>query len=447
MLVRFSTSNFKSFKSLKELSMIAGPFKIHSDHLYREKEGFNILRTSAIYGANGSGKSNFIKSISFLQDLIVDGTLSINEKISVPYFKLDPSLRDTPSNFQIEFKEDNVMYQYFISILDDKIVEESLSEVYTIKKKKRIFSRETDKKGKNRIILDKDLINSPKDRYKLEIFEEELRPNQPFLTEGFNRRVKAFKAPYNWFNRTLNVVLPDYAFGGLIWKMATDKQFYNSANRLMRYANANIDELSLAKVDFDSLFSIDDENKKSDVLESLKKDRIARIRGKDGTFYDAYLNKFGEPEASKLVVKRRSKTGKTVEFELNEESHGTQRFIDLLPALIQTVYNGKVFIIDELNRSVHPMLIHEVMKEYLHTENKISKGQVIFSTHEASLLNLDIFRQDEIWFTELNPETGESDLYSLSDFKPRYDLDIKRGYMQGKFGAIPFLSQENNIFN
>jgi hypothetical protein len=143
----------------------------------------------------------------------------------------------------------------------------------------------------------------------------------------------------------------------------------------------------------------------------------------------------------KIITQHKGKEEKAVPFEMNEESDGTLRLFDLLPAVELLIHEEAVVFIDEIGRSLHPTLIKEFLQLYL---GRRTKGQLIFTTHESNLLDLKLFRQDEIWFVEKD-KAGSSRTYPLSEFKPRYDLDIRKGYLNGRFGAIPFLSNLKDL--
>ena len=133
--------------------------------------------------------------------------------------------------------------------------------------------------------------------------------------------------------------------------------------------------------------------------------------------------------------------GNLIDFEPEEQSDGTRRLLDLIPAIHYVSNKPAVFFIDEIDRSLHPTMVKELLRYFMEHP---AKGQLIFTTHESNLLDLEIFRQDEIWLTEKN-KLGATTIYSLSDFKPRYDLDIRKGYLAGRFGAIPFLGNLNDL--
>jgi AAA15 family ATPase/GTPase len=143
-----------------------------------------------------------------------------------------------------------------------------------------------------------------------------------------------------------------------------------------------------------------------------------------------------------LKVGHIGKRNKSVFFNLDEESDGTVRLLDFVPAFKNVISDQKVYIIDEIERSIHPLLIKELVQKF--SADSMTKGQLIFSTHESQLLNQEIFRQDEIWFAEKNND-GSTDLYSLNDFKEHKTIDIQKGYLNGRYGSIPFLGNLKDL--
>jgi hypothetical protein len=144
-----------------------------------------------------------------------------------------------------------------------------------------------------------------------------------------------------------------------------------------------------------------------------------------------------------VITKHLNNQGESIEFDFSEESDGTKRLMDFLPIFDAMLKEDATFIIDEIDRSLHPSLLKTLMTKIM--ADGTTKGQLIFTTHESNLLDLDIFRPDEIWFAEKNRQTGNTELYSLNEFRPRPDLNIQKGYLQGRFGAIPFLGNLENL--
>ncbi len=184
-------------------------------------------------------------------------------------------------------------------------------------------------------------------------------------------------------------------------------------------------------------------DEKQKVIQTLGKDEnhFVHLRTKDGSVLISYEN--GEYVVKKLALQHSGVNGALIDFMLSEESDGTQRLLDYLPAISAITDFPITLIIDEIDQSVHVNLLKKLLQKVMDDDD--TKGQLIFTTHESNLLDLDIFRQDEIWFAEKERETGATHFYSLSEFKPNYGSDIEKGYLNGRFGAIPFLGNLENL--
>ena len=160
---------------------------------------------------------------------------------------------------------------------------------------------------------------------------------------------------------------------------------------------------------------------------------MTSIRGRDQI---VVVKEGDDVFVKQLKLTHYDNTGASTDFEIDDESDGTSRLLDFIPAFRDILTTNKVILVDEIERSIHPLLIKELIRKF--SEDKKSKGQLIFTTHESNLLDQDIFRQDEIWFVEKSPK-GNTDLYSLSDYKEHNTIDIRKGYLNGRYGSIPFL--------
>ena len=248
------------------------------------------------------------------------------------------------------------------------------------------------------------------------------RPNQLFLTEVMNlddakAQGPSFRRTITWLTSTLRLIEPDAAFSPLGQAIVTDETFAEFAGRFLREAGTGIAGLEVQ------------------TTEIRRSDLPASVSGGDEMFCEG---------TGKEVVKYRRinalhNLGKEqpTRFALQEESDGSQRVLNLLPALHQLKKQGGVFVIDELERSMHPMLARKFI-EFLLKAAHGTRSQLIFTTHESTLLDLDLMRRDGIWFAEKD-QRGATQLYSLADFKVRKDLRLEKGYLEGRFGAIPFL--------
>lgn len=441
MLIRFVTNNFLSFNEEKEFNMIAGSFKTHKHHVY-DLGKIEVLKAAAIYGANGAGKSNLIKAIEQLQEIITQG--GITDSIDQRKFKLEKNNINKPSSFEIEFAVEKKIYSYGISLNHTEINEEWLYESGITTDDKLIFERTTRKNGKPLIKMADKYKSTKKSKLLIELMEDNLLKNNELLIgKTENLKIEEITKVRKWLTHSLIVIYPGSKFQSLVPSISTSERFKSFANDLLKTFDTGVNELGIETIDFEKYFGEEDEKLKKELLEELskaKEDSILLSTNNGGVV----ITKENEKNVVKNVIAlHKDSTGNKVSFNLTEESDGTQRLLDFIPAFDGIIREDVTFIIDEIDQSLHPTLLYSLVHKIMADQN--TKGQFIFTTHESNLLDLDIFRQDEIWFAEKDKTSGSTQLYSLSEFKPRYDLDIRKGYLKGRFGAIPFLAKLEDL--
>lgn len=422
MLIRFKVSNFLSFKEETEFSMVASPERIHSNHVVKGKNQPNLLRSALLYGANSAGKSNFVKAIDFAKGEVLysgKGIVSSRERFHYRWnsFKFDKKNILQPSSFSLEFFVNEKTYEYSFKKFIQVIQEEKLIET-TNGIEKILFERKTRIKSKNYSALisdtettfkDVNLLKQPKDKKYLEFIQRSTNPDKLFLTHCASNNVIWFEDVFNWFRETLEVIFPITTDLGLGERLIENLGFKNYITELLRKSGTGISGIEVE--DFEELM-------------------------KNSKFLDIDV---GQMEGN--ILKRHKYQINILHgenrFDKDEESDGTQRLFDLAFPFydLATSETPKVYIIDELERNLHTNLSYMLLKSYL---EQSGKGQLIATTHDTHLLDLDLLRRDEIWFAEKD-EHGATQLYSLYDFNPRYDKDIEKDYLLGRYGAIPFL--------
>jgi len=441
MLIKFAVSNFKSFKDETEFVMIADKYKRFPEHIYNTPLGLGLLRTCAIYGNNASGKSNFLEAIKTLHSIITKGSLYFKENMLLPKFKLDKAYLKKPTVFKIDIFQNNIRYSYYLELDYGLIRLERLQKVNRDGSFELIFERKFNGEKYSDISFGQKNLDK-KAKMRLEIFSEILPDNQPFFLEGYNRKIEQFKEPFEWFLYKFVYMGPNHVHQPLIHEFATNKNFANYAKQIISYLNLGISNVGIISVPINEFFGESDVIKKYEIIERLKINPKAGINfERNKTLYSAHYNDHEEIIISKLVLQH-SSNDNTIPFDFSEESLGTQRLFQIIPSVISAIEDGAVYFIDEIESSIHSILIYDLIKKYL--EAKHRKGQLIFTTHECNLLDLDLLRQDEIWFME-KTSSGNSQMYSLSEFKPRFDKDIRKSYLQGQFSYIPFFNNDLNI--
>ena len=446
MLVRLVIENLFSFGDRKEFNTIPNKRLKTLDHHKYNINGFDVLKTSSIYGANGSGKSNLIKSLNLFQRLIIKEKIPF--KLKDTEFKFNASDGNKKQTFAIEFIQDETPFYYGIELLNDIICTEELylSGLGT-KKDKFIYERKTDEYEITTIKFLNDFEKDEKSQIlKSVLLEEFVKPNEPVLkliSNRDNKFLQDVKKAFNWFNDTLQIITPNSRINALAHRIDADKKLKEYAEELMCSFNIGVTSLSPEKKSIEEFFGEDNSeeiDKWTKRVEESSKKRISIRLDRNLEIVIAKEDK--KIWIKSLQIEHSGGKNKTAMFDLNEESDGTIRLLDFVPAFQDVILKKKVYIIDEIERSIHPLLIKELVNKF--SLDSKTKGQLIFTTHESNLLDQTIFRQDEIWFTEKD-RSGSTDLYSLSDFKEHKTIDIRKGYLNGRYGSIPFLGNLRDL--
>ena len=446
MLIRFTIENVFSFGERKEFNMLPylrlGTLK---SHRYNIKD-FEILKMASIYGANGAGKSNLIKALYFLQKLVTNE--EIPSRLKESQFKFHPENSNLSQVFAIEFFQDEIPYYYGIEILEGIILTEELYKSGLGKKKDElIFERKTSKDKVTRIQFLEAFEKDEKSQLlKSILIEEFIKPNESvikILSNRDNKFIADIKKVFSWFDDTLQIITPESKPRALAHRVDKDSEFKKYAEEIMCSFNIGISSLTSEKKDIKEFFGEDNENELETLIKELN-DSPKQMIGLSSRRGDELII---VKEKDKIWVKRLKvghigKNNHSVLFDLEEESDGTIRLLDFVPAFRNVIASPKVFIIDEIERSIHPLLIKELVRKFSLDDN--TKGQLVFTTHESNLLDQKIFRQDEIWFAEKD-KNGSTDLYSLSQFKEHKTIDIRKGYLNGRYGSIPFLANLKDL--
>ena len=411
MLIKFRFSNFLSFKDEVEFDIRAGNIKGFENNLIKEK--VDLLKSIAILGANGSGKSNLIKAIAKFQAIIRN---SINLELQRQYphesFLLDKIYHNKNSFFEIEFILDDLVYTYGFEIeKNGNINKEYLYEQEI--RKRVLFERDN-----QNIKINNRFFNEAKN------LVQHTRENSLFLSITAQFNVKKSKKIYDYLINNIVVFLDldcnktkFHAIGGALLK---DEYIKKEALKFLKLLDFNIQDLEVKKekLPTDIIEKIKND---SSLPETLKKDIED---GLEDIFIQRYL--FDDKKIKDFIS-----------FPLNSESEGTQKLVFLIPHLIDVIKNNKIVFIDELDNSLHTILIKKVIELF---QIFSKKSQLFFTTHDLCILEKPyIFRRDQIYFLEKDRKFGNTKLYSLYDFKIRNDKDILKNLLNGEFGAIPII--------
>ena len=446
MLIRFVVENMFSFGEQIEFSMIPNNrLKTLKHHRYAVSD-FDILKMASVYGANGAGKSNLIKSILLFQGLVLN-KIGLS-RIKDAKFKFNDDNDNQSQVLGIEFFQDDIAFYYAIELLENRIATE---ELYISglgeKEDELIYERKTDINGETTINFLEAFEKDEKSQLlKSILLEEFVKPNElilMLLSNRDNQYLKKIKIAYKWFDETLNVITPEARPGALPHTIDVDKDFKEYAENIMCSFNLGITELKTDKRDIKEYFGEDNKKEVNEIIKELGtySNKMIGLRNQVGDEV-IIVKEDDKIWAKSIKIGHIGRNNKKADFDLKEESDGTVRLLDLVPAFRDLVINKRVYLVDEIERSIHPLLIKELIQKF--SLDAETQGQLIFTTHETNLLDQHFFRRDEIWLAEKNM-TGSTDLYSLNDFKEHNTIDIQKGYLAGRYGSIPFLGNLQDL--
>lgn len=448
MLVSFSVANFRSFSEEQTFSLVASGrlSGTHDNHTVPIPDSDKrVLRIGVIYGANGAGKSSLFKALEYFEKLAIFGT-KVNGTGRAP-FKFS-SIKDGPSSFDLQFISNDSLYRYGI-VLDDRFIKEEWLVKVVGQREEPIYDRITNDAGEV-VIHASGLPSGSKAALLAEVGGPD---NQTFLAT-LNATVKetdltgALQDVLVWFKERLNLTPPDGTIEPVGHMLADNLEFRDFASGFLRDSSTGVHELEVDKEEVSeeqlerllpkSLYSqikqdLDSRQSKVAIVQYPNGQELIVERTDANIFYRLSVHATHKPEGSNEVSK----------LSFNEESDGTRRLLQLLPALHLSKSRSPIYFIDEIDRSMHPMLIWKFLQSFL-TNCSDHLSQIIVTTHESNLLDLDLLRRDEIWFAEKGLDLGTR-IYSLSDFRVRKDLEIRKHYLQGRFGAVPFLGRIDSI--
>ena len=429
MLMGFKVKNFRSFDELQHFSMLAGKVRNNENHII-ETNNKKILKFSGLFGANGSGKSNLIIGISIIKGIFNGG---IRTLINNQFYRGKNGDPNKDSYFEYEIEIDKKLYSYGfeLNFSRNELVSEWLIDM-TKPTEKIIFERDLKKKTIGSDIKEKN------EYFNTCLKEMKNNNSDLFLLEMSRRLIMSknndvfFKDIINVFNFLANEMI--------IIRPASHKllplDYVDKKDKIIKYLNKmdiNINNIKADDYDINSIRSrmsdVDFANFINDFEMISKKAKInsctLRIEN------DLYLVKKDENNKFEVKSLKFMHNNSEYSFGAYEESDGTIRVLELLDILLT---DNKVYLIDELDSSLHPLLVEGLLKLFLDSNNT---NQLIITTHELKTLDFDLVRRDEIWFAEKSEE-GSTRIFSLEEFKDvaRFDRKIDKAYLEGRFGAI-----------
>jgi AAA15 family ATPase/GTPase len=418
MLIEFSVSNYRSIHQRQTLSMAAALAydELLATNTFEVSAGSSLprlVRSAVMYGPNASGKSTLIAALNFLQELVLRSHQhQAGDALGVVPFRLSPQSRAEDSEFEITFVEGTVRYEYGVRCNAVRVTEEWLF-AYPQGRAQKWFHRVWDAEaGKDVYKFSAQFVGGRK----RQDWSDETLENTLYFSKAVQNKQEQLRPLFDWFKERLRVVPAPHSLSAGY----TMQRCQNAADRQRIVEFMNMADLCIADLRLEeSTFAV----------EQLPKGMPSAVRDQIAKDLD------GKKITSIKFVHQDVVTGEGVEFAEAEESDGTRALFAFAGPWLDVTENNRVLVVDELDTSLHPMLVHYLVKR-LHLEN--SKAQLIFTTHDTTLLSQKILRRDQVWFMEKDAQRA-SKLYPLSDFSPRENEAIERGYLNGRYGGIPFL--------
>lgn len=418
MLIEFRVENFFSIQDEQVLSMVASSDDtFFNSHTNGDKK-LALLKSSVIYGANAAGKSSIIKALNVMRRIIIlSAKKQRGDKLPVTPFLLGDE-DDKPTKFEIIFMQDNTRYQYGFILTSEKILEEWLLVFGESNRAQKWFERiYNEKEGRYDYSFGAKFLGSK------QLWAENTRDNALYLSAATQLNSKQLKPVFDFFALKLKIINLnnfDHQRHITIDKYKENKKFINE---FLKIADLDIENIQIEekKIDETTLIS---ENIPKELKELIQRDLKKGINISKMDIQTTHINQKGE----------------MVNFNLNNESDGTQNFFNLIGIWIDSLKKGNILICDELNTHLHPLMTKFLVNLFHNEDLNKSNAQLIFTTHDTSILNQDVFRRDQIWFCE--KQNKATKLYPLSDFKVRKDkTNLENDYLLGRFGALPYFKE------
>ncbi len=403
MLLQFSVKNFRSFEKEEVLNLSAGKgSELRDSNTFEPSKNQPLVRSAVVYGPNAGGKSNLIRAIFFLQQFVLASSTAYQEKQKIPLqpFRLSTNSQNEPSEFSIDFVCNGVRFTYHVALTEDQIISEELY-AYPKNYRQTWFTRKWNPSAKVY-----DWHQGPSFKGEHKVWEQMTRANALYLSTAVQFNSEQLKPIFLWFRDQLVILLKNGPSQEVNFNLDLTIQFLKDPNtaplihKFMECADVGIE-----------------------IYHLIEK---------------------GEPPVKTIAVGTQHKMNdieQKVLFDLlMDESEGTQRLFWQAGGWLKSLREGLVLFVDELDLHLHPNIVRYLIELFHSPKTNQKNAQLIFTTHDTSLLDSDLFRRDQVWFVQKDEHQG-SRLYSLLDFKPRKGEAIGKGYLQGRYGALPFIGK------
>lgn len=421
MLIEFRITNFRSINETQTLSMVAGSGKeLVAENTFESRlPGFpRLLRSAAIYGANAAGKTNLLRALQFMQSLVLTSTtFQEGARIGHALFKLSKATSGKPSEFEAVFADEKgVRYEYGFSVDAERFHKEWLI-AYPHGRPQNWFERKYHAATKKyEWHFSAKLKGSPR------VWRDATRGNALFLSTAIQLNSEQLRPVFQWFQKKLVLVfgieMGEPQLNPFLTYQLLEQP--DGKQKLLKFVHA-------ADLGIDGL--------------SLQRQPMAPVALAEGNVLREPAPASAVPSVIRITTFHKAgDTGASIPLDFGEESKGTRILFNSAGAWLNALNNGEVIFYDELDTSLHPLMTRFLIRLFHGKATNTNNAQLVFTTHDTSLLDSDLFRRDQVWFVEKD-EKSASHVYPLSDFSPRKEEALERGYLRGRYGALPFIGE------
>ncbi len=418
MLIEFSVTNYRSFLTTQSLTLTA-----NSATELREENSFvspvsnlpRLLRSVVVYGPNAAGKTNLVQAIAFMKRFILSSAKESQEgeKIDATSFLFNRQSSRNSSEFEVLFIQNSIRYQYGFAVNSKRVTGEWLF-AYPEGRAQKWFERNYDPETHKDIWYFGSKFTGHR-----RVWQEATRSNALFLSTAIQLNNEQLKPVFKWFDKTL-VVLGKRESIAPVFSTGECEEAKKKILKFMNAADLSITDISLEKKDFSM------EDLPAEMPQSIKEEIAKDLKGKKLTRL--------------LFMHPSSDNGEDVALDFDEESAGTRKFFELAGPWLDVLEKGLVIFVDELDSSLHPHLVRFLLNLIHNPEMNPRNAQLVFNTHDTTVLDQTLMRRDQVWFVEKDEENSTR-LYPLTDYKPRKGEALQKGYLYGRYGALPFTGE------
>jgi len=418
MLIEFSVTNYRSFLTTQSLTLSANTTtELQEENTFPSPVSNlpRLLRSAVVYGPNAAGKSNFVKAIDFMKKFVLSSAKESQEgeKINVTPFLFSEESRGTPSEFEVLFIQADVRYQYGFAINSERVTGEWLF-AYPEGRSQKWFERHYDPE-----IQEDTWYFGPRFTGRRKLWQEATRGNALFLSTAIQLNNEQLKPVFNWFDNKLHVIGPGESIHpGFSVSECEKEEKKKKILKFMNAADLSITDISLKEEEFSM-----EEDLPSEMPQHLRDEISRELEGKKLTRIFFLHPSFD--------------VGENVSLEITEESAGTRKLFALAGPWLDVLDKGFILFVDELDTSLHPLMVRFLLNLFHNPETNRHNAQLAFTTHETTILDQTFLRRDQVWFVEKDKENA-SRLYPLSDYRPRKGEALQKGYLYGRYEALPF---------